>query len=205
MTKERSAMRILLCCMLASTWTCCAQTSDASLKSKELCIEAAKLMRNSFSDPQKVKNALRILDEAIAMDSLNAQAYLSKATCYCRLNNRRAALKTLDRLLQVNPNTVGALNLQGFILVKMGLKKEARPKFLAEIGHCDEELAKSPSDSTQVRLKLVRAIAFWFGYGRIKARNEYQELVTQYPDEESVQSIRPLFYDTSKKEFLRQW
>jgi hypothetical protein len=70
------------------------------------------------------------------------------------------------------------------------------------------ETEVNPSDGNVLRgtrLKLVRAIAFWFGYGRMKARNEYQALVTQYPDEESVQSIRPLFYDTSKKEFLRQW
>jgi len=172
---------------------------------EELVREAATMMPEAYNDPFKSKRVIAILDKAIQLDSLNPAPYMSQAGFYCQLGLRRAALRVLARLLSANPNVVGALTSQGFILERMGKQREAREKYLKEIALCSRLIEQNGPDSIQVTQRLALAVAVLFAKGKAQGVLEYNKILSIYPKNTMVLFERSLFYDFDRKSLLNGW
>ncbi len=197
---------IHLTCSLIFLSTLLIQSQAPTMEeSKELLREAGKLMPEAYHDFHKSKHVIALLDKAIEMDSHNPNPYLAKAGFYIRLEMRPAAIRVLARLLSDNPEVVGALTYQGFILERMGRRKDAKEKYLQDITKCNKLIEETKQDSVLIMQKLARAVAISFAFGTTHGKREYDKILAAFPQNQTIQFERSMFYEFNRKTFLKEW
>jgi tetratricopeptide (TPR) repeat protein len=171
-------------------------------KAIELNNKAVDMYQKSWRDVTIAYKVLRLYDEAIKVDSLYIIAYMNKAKLLCELGRRRAALKVFDRVAKVHSESPGYWSMGGYILEKMGRKKEAKKRYLLDIAKCDTIIKNFP-DSLTVDTKICRANLLIFLKGKEEGIHEYEKIAAEYPENELVIAQRKIFYNFDRKNFIK--
>jgi tetratricopeptide (TPR) repeat protein len=187
----------LILCSIA--WT---QETSEKQKALELNNKAGYLYQKSWRDPKKVNKVLALYDEAIKLDSLYINPYWGKALVLRELGRRKAALKVLDRLATVHSESPGYWSMGGYILEKMGRKKEAKKRYLLDIAKCDTIIKKFP-DSLTIDTKLLKANLMIFVNGKEEGIRAYENIAAEHPRNELVIAQREIFYNFDRKNFIK--
>ena len=194
-------MKCVLICLFSISICSWAQTPERQ-KAIELNGEAAKLFSKVYSSKDTADQAIELLDQAIASDSLYRPAHWNKASLLCRRGERKEALKALDRLARIQPDFIGILSWGGNILERMGQKEKAKKRYLRDIAKCNAIIKNGP-DSLRISANISKATFLMLLNGKKRGIQEYKIIAAKYPDSEFVKSKRETFYDFNRIKYLQ--
>jgi tetratricopeptide (TPR) repeat protein len=178
---------------------CRAQQSTFNLKAIELNNKAVNLIAKSFGDDTPLNNALLILDQAIKIDSSYYVAYQSKATVLCKLKKYESAIKTLDKVIQLHKNVAEVFSTQGFILEKIGRKKEAIAKYKSASNEYDRLIKKYPN---KVEYQINKAFLLVFIDNKETAQKSIKEIIKKYPENKNAKAILFMLNSFDRKQYI---
>ena len=117
----------------------------------EVLVLSARLALNS----NRSGDALRDLEQVLALDPDRREALFLRAQCHFRAGRTTEALADVDRALAIDPNDLGALNLLASVQSALGQKEEAAATVAnrrkveertAMMADASEKIAANPDD-----------------------------------------------------------
>lgn len=121
--------------------------------------EATQLNVKTWGNKDSLRKAIKMLDEAIALDPLNINAYNYKAEYLTKLGDIQDANEVIDQALQLSPNNPFIAFTKGLLCEKVGLKDSAIHYYRQSINLYTDSIKFKPND---FNLMLNRAFAYAF-------------------------------------------
>lgn len=190
---------IIIFILLSVVLTCNAQNTTYNPKAIELNNQAVDIVTKSFGDEVQLKKALGILDNAIKLDTSYYVAYQSKATVLCKLKKYDSTIKTLEKVIRLHKNTAEVFSTQGFILEKIGKKKEATAKYQAAFTEYERLIKESPN---KVEYQVNKAFLLVFLVNKEAAQKRIEDILKKYPDNKSAKAILSLLNIFDRKQYI---
>jgi tetratricopeptide (TPR) repeat protein len=99
------------------------------------------------SDKKKLKQAISLLDSAIASDSTCYHAYANKANFLLMLHERNAAIAVMERITRIRPEYAEGMEFLGGIFESVGNMELARRQYrcAGDVYHQRYNSTKSPN------------------------------------------------------------
>lgn len=156
---------------------------------------AVQTVMNSLGNPDSLRYALTLLDEAIALDSTYEQAYANKITYLKQLHRPKEALLVARQMMRMSPGS--PYQVLGYALLEESVgDKTVSVKYYNEaLQLFDRRLKDNPNDFP---LQLNRAFALYFAKGKETALESMQQLIRDSQDDERKYSGLQDLYDMLK-------
>jgi Tfp pilus assembly protein PilF len=103
--------------------------NKAAKKSEELSPRKKELMAHSMMNANRVGEALRLIDEAVAADPDNPQMHASRGMILVRAGSFGEAEGSFHKVLELDPYHTDAHNFLGVIYNELGRKGEAEEHY----------------------------------------------------------------------------
>lgn len=190
---------LLLFC-LTCTWA----QSPESRRAIELNERAVKLFQDSQGTSEAMKRGLVYLEEAIKIDSLTFIPYQTKVLYLRKLGRCKEALKTLDRLAAIHPEIIGSRSEGGYLLEKMGRRKQAMQRYQLDISGYDSVIARSTDSATVLYARAYRAFLIMLLNGKSKGIQEFKKIAQLYPDSDYLKVLGITFRDFDRGRFIKE-
>ncbi len=136
------------------------------------------------TEPHK---ALRLLDDALAIDPSYVLGYSNKATLLSQLDRHEEAAEVMGQALKVKPDSVDVHWVQGWFWEKAGEIQKAQTSYKKAIALFDERLRINPSDSYA---RAHRAFVLYLTGDKVEALRILDEMLKETPDDLLAQSIK---------------
>src|ERR1700733_3430849 len=115
-------IRLMLLCLIICLVTAC-HSQDNRVKNvrgtaTELNNKAINLSSKNMGDIDSIKKSLKLLDDAILIDSTYFNAYVNKISLLCTLGSYDELLTTMNRLIKLKGNNPQLSSSEAYILEK---------------------------------------------------------------------------------------
>lgn len=185
--KIKSVIVIFLIQFLLLLYSCSSEQKKVNPEAILLNNQAMEIFNQTIFKPlseseNKLNEALFLLNKAISLDSNYLLAYNNKVNVELKLGNYNAALKTLDKIYELD-NNAETISLQGFIYEKTGQLDSANKKYIQAMEMYENQINQNPE---LVELKAARAFMLIFTENEKVALIEINNLLKQYPNNESA-------------------
>lgn len=185
--KIKSVAVIVLIQSLLLLSSCSSKQKKVNPEAIVLNNQAMEIFNQTIFKPlveseSKLNEALFLLDKAISIDSNYLLAYNNKVNVELKLGNYNAALKTLDKIYEID-NNAETISLQGFIYEKTGQLDSANKKYIQAMKMYENQINQNPE---LVEPKVARAFMLIFTENENVALIEINNLLKQYPNNESA-------------------
>src|SRR5882672_50146 len=147
-----------------------------------------------------LNDALKKLDEAIALDSQYFYSYLNKATIFKTLGHYDYALIEYEKAARFDTDNPELILSQGLILEKLGKTDFAQSRY-SEAIHVYEKLIKDAPNN--VDFKISRAFIFAFTQGKEEALSQlsYIEAKTEQ-DKSKIEQMTAMIESFQRKDYV---
>ena len=145
-----------------------------------------KAMALRGKEPQE---ALRLLDDALAIDPAYVLGYSNKAALLSLLDRHEEAAKVMGQALKLKPDFVEVQIGEGLFWEKAGEIQKAQTSYKKAIAIFDERLKINPSDSYA---RAHRAYVLYLTRDKVEALRILDEMLKEAPDDSLAQSIKDL-------------
>lgn len=158
-----------------------------------------------FSDSNSTKDlhlAVLMLDSAIAMDKQYHQAYLNKASVLFALHSYEEGLKTLKAVVQLRPNLVEAISIQGFVYEKLGKYETAKEYYRKAISTYDGLIQENTNN---VSAKTNRSFILLLLEGRDSAIYDINRVLEQHPNDSTIRMVQQFIVNFDRNSFINSF
>lgn len=150
--------RILLLVLLPLIFSQCGKTKNkkadyTSQQNGAVTDSAASIIREAtllnvktWGNVDSLRKAISMLDEAIALDSLNINAYNYKAEYLTKLGDIQEANVVIDQVLQISPNNPLVVFTKGLLCEKAGSNDSAIQYYWRSINLFTDSIKLKPND-----------------------------------------------------------
>ena len=161
---------------------------------------AVKISENiNDCNKDSILKSINLLEQAISTDSSYYLAYGNEAKMYCKLKKYNKAIDVLNGFLNTSHKYVELLTYKGYIFEKIGNIDSATKVYMEAINEYDKKLE---NDSSNISIKLNRAVLYLFTEGESKGKMEYNKIYKAFPNDQSVKGMRGLFYTFQRKSYI---
>lgn len=164
--------------------------------------EAVKL-RNKLTEKKDIEKAVRLLDEAIAIDPSYKLAYTNKARFLMYLGEKEKALNTILQMEEMDAENPYYLVYKGMLLEENAKKKLATAAYTQAVSLYEKRLKEKPAEADLINYVLAL-------YLRDNKKYTWEEMEKKYPvavDPSARQfTIKMMngFYDQDRKELVHE-
>lgn len=173
--------------------------STYNLHAVELNKLAMKIYSENTCNKDSILKSLNLLQQAINLDSSYYSIYGNKAVVYCALKKYVQAINTLKKITDTNSEYVELKTFEGFIYEKMLNPDSSLVIYKESLKQYDKKIKQEYSN---VSLKLNRAFLLFFIEGNEKAKAEYENISSLYPDDPLVKNMRSSFYSFERNLYI---
>ncbi|HFG0566807.1 TPA: tetratricopeptide repeat protein [Flavobacterium psychrophilum] len=196
-------MKKLLLIFIFSQFASCQYKPDS--KAVELVKEANGIGAKSFyKDSIENDKALKLIDEAIKIDDKYISAYQSKTTFLYAKKDINGLLENNLKIIELRPNQPMWKIQRGLFLEINGNKMEAQESYKLGVNEY-EELLKKKEMSQDFNFRIEYISALEANENLNQAKVEMENLRSDFPENEIVQSYVKEYKLKSKAELISLW
>ncbi|MGL5561967.1 MAG: tetratricopeptide repeat protein [Tannerellaceae bacterium] len=206
--------RILLLLLVPQIFSQCGKTKNNQVdnvsrqnSAAAIVTEATLLNVKTLGNADTLKKAISMLDEAIALDSLNMNAYNYKAEYLTKLGDIQEANTVLDQALELYPHNPFVVFTKGLLCEKAGLKDSAALYYQQSINLFTDSIQSKPND---FGLIFNRAFVYVFVDSLDQAVKDFTMLQSKYDTTSKEYTTVSLFLEKvilnfDQEKFVREF
>ena len=187
------------------SFSCRSQNNDTTKSQHKISIarainnKALRISLNNRCNKDSIQKAINLLEKAIKLDNACYMCYSNQAQMFCDLKMYDKAINVLNRYLIHFPDKFNFEELKGFIFERMGNIDSANIIYNKAI---EEYNTKIKLDSSNISLKINRAVLYFFTEGDDRAKREYEKIIAEYPNDPMVNNMREIFSSFDRKTYI---
>ncbi len=185
---------------------------EKTKKSMKFNAVASKIIVNSSKpltsqETVDLRNAIVLLDSAIAIDPFVSSNYINKSHAQQILGLYPEAIKTLDIIIKIAPYLGELYSEKGFIYEKMGKLDSANISYKNAIDQLNKRISNSNENtkkSEEIKLNALMEKAFLESLLNFKkGLSQINSLIKKYPDNQDLKLFKKVWFDDfNRKEFI---
>lgn len=178
-------------------FTCCNNANTINSKARQYNDKANRIIITGNGTKESREKAIAYLDSAIATDKYYTVAYGNKIRVLNSLNRFSEALKAVDQILVLNPNSPNALFNKGLILKRLNNSK-ANAMFLEALKQYDLNSKEKVTEGDLIG----RCLCVYFLEGPDSCIIELKKVLHKYPNSEASKKLLSLVSQHSEEELI---